>query len=98
MSAYHHVVDGTRYPATLVTAGMNDHRVPAWEGGKMGARLQAAQAKDGPPVRMRVEFDAGHGMGSTRDQYDAFYTDMMAFGLRAAGDPAFQARTVTAGK
>lgn len=98
MSAYHHVADGTRYPATLVTAGMNDHRVPAWEGGKMAARLQAAQAKAGPPVRLRVEFDAGHGMGSTKAQYDGFYTDMMAFTLRQAGDPAFQPRATLAAK
>lgn len=90
MSAYHHVVDGTRYPATLVTAGMNDHRVPAWEGGKMAARLQAAQADGGLPIRLRVEFEAGHGMGSSKVQYDGFYTDMMAFVLRTTGDPAFQ--------
>ncbi|MBI1685910.1 prolyl oligopeptidase family serine peptidase [Caulobacter hibisci] len=89
MSAYHHVKDGTAYPATLVTAGMNDHRVPAWEGGKMAARLQAAQAKDGSPIRLRVEFDAGHGMGSTKTQYDALYTDIMAFVLRATGAPDF---------
>jgi prolyl oligopeptidase len=89
MSAYHHVTDGTAYPATLVTAGMNDHRVPAWEGGKMAARLQAAQAKAEAPIRLRVEFDAGHGMGSSKTQYDGFYADMMAFVLRATGDPDF---------
>src|SRR6202035_5622081 len=32
MAAYEHVVPGTKYPATLVTAGANDPRVDPWEG------------------------------------------------------------------
>ena len=41
MSAYHHVKDGTAYPAVMVTTGFNDPRVISWEPGKMAARLQA---------------------------------------------------------
>ena len=41
MDSYSHVVDGTRYPAVLITIGLNDHRVPPWMGAEMAARLQA---------------------------------------------------------
>jgi len=34
---------------------------------KMTARLQAASVS-GKPILFRVEYDAGHGIGSTRDQ------------------------------
>ncbi len=89
MSAYGNVVDGTRYPPVLVTGGLNDHRVPVWMAGKMAARLQAATpGPDG--VRLRVDFDAGHGIGSNKAQRDATMTDTLAFILRAMGDPAFQ--------
>lgn len=89
MSPYANVIDGTRYPAVMVTAGVNDHRVPAWMPAKMAARLQAASVGDAP-VRFRVEFDAGHGVGSSKGQRDGLLTDTLAFILRAVGDPAFQ--------
>jgi len=67
MSAYHHVKDGVKYPAVLLTAGINDPRVAPWMSAKMTARLQAASVS-GKPILFRVEYDAGHGIGSTRDQ------------------------------
>jgi hypothetical protein len=39
---YLRVRDGTPYPAVLLTAGMHDPRVPAWQPAKLAARLQAA--------------------------------------------------------
>lgn len=88
MSPLAHVVDGTPYPAVIVSAGMNDHRVPSWVPAKMAARLQAAST--GGPVRLRVDFDAGHGGGSTKTQRDELYADVEAFLLQALGDPEFQ--------
>ena len=41
-SPYHQVVDGTAYPATLVTTGEEDSRVDPCHARKMAARLQAA--------------------------------------------------------
>ena len=49
MSSYAHVKAGTKYPAMMVTAGVNDPRVDPWQGAKMAARLQAATAS-GKPV------------------------------------------------
>jgi prolyl oligopeptidase len=88
MSPLANVIDGTAYPATIITAGMNDHRVPAWSPAKMAARLQ--EATTGGPVRLRVDFDAGHGIGSTKVQRDELYADVEAFLLQALGDPEFQ--------
>jgi len=84
MDAYQHVKDGTRYPAVLLTTGVTDPRVAPWEAGKMAARLQAATTS-GKPVILRVETDAGHGLGSTRTQRDLESADTYAFILWQMG-------------
>jgi prolyl oligopeptidase len=89
ISPYHRVKDGTRYPAVIVTTGVNDPRVDAWLPGKMAARLQAATASD-KPVLLRVDFDAGHGLGSTKAQLTAEQADVWSFFLWQMGEPGFQ--------
>ncbi len=89
MSAYHHVKDGTPYPAVLLTTGYNDPRVDPWQPGKMAARLQQATTS-GKPVLLRVDFAAGHGVGTTRAQLDEELADIYSFLLWQFGDPAFQ--------
>ena len=89
ISPYHRVKDGTRYPAVIVTTGANDPRIDAWLPGKMAARLQAATAS-GKPVLLRVDFDAGHGMGSTKAQWTAQEADVWSFFLWQMGEPGFQ--------
>ena len=44
MDSYLKVRDGTEYHATLVTAGMNDPRVIAWQPAKFAVRLMAANS------------------------------------------------------
>ncbi len=78
IDSYQQVVDGTKYPAVLLTTGVTDPRVAPFHPAKMAARLQAATASD-KPVLLRVDFDAGHGMGSTRAQQDAEAADTYAF-------------------
>jgi len=63
-SPYHHVNNGTAYPAVLLTTGEHDGRVDPWMSYKMAARLQAANP-GGRPVLLRVASDAGHGMGTS---------------------------------
>lgn len=96
MDALHAVRDGVRYPAVLLTTGMTDPRVEPWEVAKMAARLEAvAAARRGAgrnPVLLRVEFDAGHGVGSTREQGDAKRADEYAFVLWRTGQPGFRPR------
>lgn len=79
--SYLRVRAGTRYPAVLLTAGLNDFRVAAWQPAKMAARLQAATAS-GRPVLLRVDAHAGHGQGSTQAQRDELTADILAFLLR----------------
>ncbi len=95
MDAYQHVHDGVKYPAVLLTTGLNDPRVAPWEPSKMAARLQAATAS-GNPVLLRVEADAGHGIGATRDQRDQETADIMAFVLWRTGDPRYQPHATSA--
>ncbi len=89
MSPYAHVVNGVKYPAVLVTTGINDPRVDAWIPAKFAARLQAATTS-GKPVLLRVDYDAGHGIDSTRHQQLEGFVDAYAFMLWQTGDPAFQ--------
>jgi prolyl oligopeptidase len=89
MDAYHHVRDGVPYPPVLLTTGINDPRVSSWEPAKMDARLQAATSSS-KPVLLRVDFEAGHGFGSTRRQREEEFADMASFLLWQFGDPAFQ--------
>jgi prolyl oligopeptidase len=72
------VQDGVRYPAVLLTAGLNDPRLAVWQPGKMAARLQAATAS-GRPVLLRVDPHAGHGHGSTQAQRNKVTADILAF-------------------
>lgn len=89
MDSYSHVVSGASYPAILVTAGINDHRVPVWMPAKLAARLQAATGS-GRPVRLRVDFSGGHHvMGTSKDDLVDQATDTIAFVLHATGAPGF---------
>src|SRR5262249_58383887 len=64
IDSYQHVRDGVAYSAVLLTTGVTDPRVGPFHVAKMAARLQAA-SNSGKPVLLRVDFDAGHGIGST---------------------------------
>lgn len=85
MSAYANVKDGEKYPAVLLTHGLNDPRVEPWQSAKMTARLQAATGSD-KPILFRVETDAGHGIGSTKKQRQELRADEWAFLLWQMGE------------
>jgi prolyl oligopeptidase len=78
MDAYQHVKPDTPYPAVLLTTGVNDPRVAPWEAAKMTARLQAATSS-GKPILLRIDYDAGHGIGSTKSQHDIELADELSF-------------------
>ena len=88
MDAMQHVKKGVAYPSIMLTTGLNDPRVPSWEPTKMTARLQAATGSKNPVI-LRIETDAGHGIGSTRDQRDRETGDIIAFILWRTGDKRF---------
>jgi prolyl oligopeptidase len=82
-SPYHRVVDGTPYPAVLLTAGEFDPRVDAYHAKKMTARLQAATSSD-DPILLRIE-SGGHGIGQSLDQMVGLLTDVHAFAFAQVG-------------
>ena len=92
MSSVHQVKDGTRYPAVLLMHGINDPRVEVWHSAKMTARLQAANSnvRNASPVLLRLDYDAGHGIGSTRSQRNAELADVYSFLLWQFGVAEFQ--------
>jgi prolyl oligopeptidase len=65
-SPYHHVVEGTRYPAVLFTTFDGDTRVDPLHARKLCAALQWATASDPDerPVLLRRERKVGHGARS----------------------------------
>jgi prolyl oligopeptidase len=77
-SPYHHVKQGTKYPAVLFLTGENDPRVDPANSRKMTARLQAATASK-RPVLLRVSYDSGHGIGSSQSERIAQEVDVFAF-------------------
>lgn len=89
MSSYAHVQDGTKYPAVMLTTGINDPRVEPWQSAKMAARLQAATTS-GKPILLRVDYEAGHGIGSTKKQREEQTADIWSFLFWQFGLPGFQ--------
>lgn len=88
MDSIQHVKDGTLYPPILITTGLNDPRVAPWEPAKLAARLQASGTSN--PVLLRVEADAGHGIGSTKTQNDEEFADIASFVFWRAGKPGWR--------
>ncbi len=83
-SPYHHVTDGTAYPAVLFPCGENDGRVNPAHSRKMTARLQAATSS-GRPILLRTTATAGHGMGSSLKDRVAEQADIYAFLFQELG-------------
>jgi prolyl oligopeptidase len=78
MSTYHHISDHTAYPAVLLLQGLNDPRVDVWHSAKAAARFQQASSS-GKPVLLRLDAQAGHGIGSTAAQATAQLADVWSF-------------------
>ena len=92
MSTYHHVQDGKRYPAVLFTHGVNDPRVEVWHSTKTAAKLMSAQTAlkgEAKPVLLRLDYEAGHGIGSTKTQQLQERADTFAFFLWQMGVPGY---------
>ena len=79
-SPYHHVVDGTCYPAVLLTTAEDDSRVDPMHARKMAARLQAATSCGADrPILLRQEASAGHGQGKPVTRQADELADVLAF-------------------
>jgi len=83
-SPYHHVKDGTAYPAVLLTGSEDDARVDPMHARKMAARLQAA-SPGGRPVLLIVQQASGHGGGTTLTTLIGQTADSYAFLMHEVG-------------
>lgn len=88
MSAYHHVKPGARYPAVILPHGVNDARVAVWQSSKMAAALQASDSPS--PVLLNLDYDAGHGRGSSTAQRLGAFADSASFMLWQFGEQGYQ--------
>jgi prolyl oligopeptidase len=88
MDTIQHIKKDVQYPAVMVTTGLNDPRVSPWEPAKVAAALQASGSAN--PVLLRIDEEAGHGIGSSKTQTDALTADWMAFVFWRAGLPQWQ--------
>ncbi|HXU86744.1 MAG TPA: prolyl oligopeptidase family serine peptidase [Verrucomicrobiae bacterium] len=77
-SPLHNIAPGVAYPPTLVTTGDHDDRVVPGHSFKFTAALQAAQAGDAPVV-VRIDTDAGHGVGKPIHKLIDERADVLAF-------------------
>ena len=84
-SPLHALRPGVRYPPTLITTADHDDRVVPAHSFKFAARLQECQAKDGPPVLIRIETRAGHGGNKPMTKVIAEHADEIAFLMHVLG-------------
>jgi prolyl oligopeptidase len=88
-SSYHAVKEGVRYPATMLMHGVNDSRVDVWQSLKFASQLANAQ-KGSQPVLLRLDYEAGHGSGSSAEQAMQRTAEFQAFMLWQMGESGFQ--------
>jgi prolyl oligopeptidase len=78
-SPYHNVRAGVRYPPVLFTTAEGDSRVDPMHARKMAALLQAQSEDPESVVLLRVDRDAGHGIGKPLDKQVDDFADQYAF-------------------
>jgi prolyl oligopeptidase len=77
-SPLHNVREGVAYPSVLVTTADHDDRAVPLHAMKFIAALQAADPQ-GAPHLLRVERDAGHGIGKPASRLLEEMADTLAF-------------------
>ena len=89
-SPYHNVKEGVDYPATLFLSADSDDRVDPLHARKMAAALQHVD-RDGEPLLLRIEENAGHGGGDMVKKWVAADVDTYAFLMKHLGMKAPEA-------
>jgi prolyl oligopeptidase len=96
MDSYQHIKKGVKYPATLITTGYNDPRVPVWMSGKFAAKLLADNDNASKnPILLKVDFDGGHGRDNTKKKSYEDTADIFAFAFWQLGHPDYQPKENT---
>ena len=77
----------TRFPAVLMTTGVNDPRVAPWQSRKFAAALQSA-CRTGMPILLLTRMHAGHGIGAPFSQRVGNAAIALTFFAQELGLPA----------
>lgn len=93
MDPYLKIKKDVSYPAVLLTAGMNDTRIPAWLPGKFAAHIQSGKISN--PILFDVQFDSGHSGGSDFDEVYDEWANVFSFAFWQAGHPEYQLKEVS---
>ncbi|UPQ74661.1 prolyl oligopeptidase family serine peptidase [Chryseobacterium nepalense] len=89
MDAYYHITNGQKYPAMLITAGINDPRVKPWMSTKFVAKLLANDISSNPKL-LKIDYEGGHGKDISIVKRYAGIGDIFAFALWQLGHPDYQ--------
>lgn len=89
MDAFHHIKKGVKYPATLITGGINDNRVIVWQPAKFAAKLMASNVSKNP-ILLKIDYEGGHGNNIPIAQRYSGLSDIFAFALWQLGHPDYQ--------
>lgn len=88
IDAYHNLKSGVRYPAVMLTVGLNDERVSPWQTAKFAAKLESINKEWKVPVIILADGGSGHS-SSTYEQNDAKFIDILSFFIwRTSGKSA----------
>jgi prolyl oligopeptidase len=85
LDVYRNVRSGVSYPPVLVSAGINDARVPHWQSDKLAAKLKSV----GTSVFFRLT-GGGHSGGNTSDEESDADAELVSFALANTGHPGFR--------
>lgn len=88
MDTYHSIKNNVKYPAILLTAGMNDARVSASHSAKLIARLQESNIRN--TAFLSLDFEGGHSFDATQDKKNKETADFISFALWQTGHPDYQ--------
>ncbi|PIB23777.1 hypothetical protein BFP77_15830 [Maribacter sp. 4U21] len=88
MDSYTKIEKGVDYPATIITAGLNDPRVVSWSPGKFAARLQELSTSNNP-ILFYVQSDGGHGFDAGKWKAIKEEANLFAFAFWQVGHPNF---------
>ncbi|MCK5760623.1 MAG: S9 family peptidase [Candidatus Delongbacteria bacterium] len=83
-SPYHNIKEGAQFPASIITAGINDARVDPYHARKFTAALRDANSSDNP-ILIQVQEASGHGGGTQISIVSEQSADKMAFLMDQVG-------------
>lgn len=93
MDAYQHIKKDVKYPATLITSGINDPRVSTWMPAKFAAKLLEDNISNNP-ILLKIDYQGGHGGSIPLEQRYSNLADVFAFAFWQLGNQDYQPKVI----